>query len=155
ALDFPDDEVGVGREEATNRVSVLGGILNRLISNAKQGRVVQDGLCVMLAGAPNVGKSSLLNRLLGFERAIVAATPGTTRDLVDGTIMIDGVPVRLVDGAGLGTPLDTIDAEGMRRAKLFLQSSDLVLVVLDRSRAVSEFDRDLLQSTAGHQRLVI
>src|SRR5262249_3387722 len=101
------------------------------------------------------GKSSLLNRLLGTERAIVSPTPGTTRDLVDGTLVIDGVRVRVIDGAGLGDPTDAIDAEGMRRARRALGESDLVLVVLDRSRPLSRADRDLVHSTSDCQRVII
>ncbi len=155
ALDFPEDEVGLGRSEATRRAHDLGRTLERLVSNVRQGRAVQDGLSVMLAGAPNVGKSSLLNYLLGIERAIVSPMPGTTRDLVEGTLVIEGVPVRVVDGAGLGAPLDSIDAEGMRRAKQALASADLVLVILDRSRATSVHDRELLDDTAERDRLVV
>ena len=155
ALDFPDDEVGIGREAASSQAGDIVGEFDRLISAAQRGRAVQDGLAVMLAGAPNVGKSSLLNRLLGTERAIVSPTPGTTRDLVDGTLVIEGVAVRIIDGAGLADPLDTIDAEGMRRARQALKTSDLVLVVLDRSRPVSSVDRDLLDGTSGCRRLVI
>jgi tRNA modification GTPase len=155
ALDFPDDEIGTGRADAASQARVIIEELDRLITGARKGRAVQDGLSVMLAGAPNVGKSSLLNRLLGTERAIVSPTPGTTRDLVDGTLVIDGVPVRIIDGAGLGDPTDPIDAEGMRRARQALGTSDLVLVVLDRSRPISGVDRDLLDSTSGFQRLII
>jgi tRNA modification GTPase len=155
ALDFPEDEVGLGRSEATRRAHDLGRILERLMSNVRQGRAVQDGLSVMLAGAPNVGKSSLLNCLLGAERAIVSPMPGTTRDLVEGTLVIEGVPVRVVDGAGLGDALDSIDAEGMRRAKQALASADLVLVILDRSGPTSVHDRVLLSDTAGRDRLVV
>src|SRR6266481_4237250 len=144
ALDFPDEEIGASRPGALKGMCDLAASLERLVSAARQGRAVQDGLSVMLAGAPNVGKSSLLNRLLGSERAIVSATPGTTRDLVDGTLLIEGVPVRIVDGAGLGAPRDAIDAEGMRRARQSLIASDLVLVVLDRSRPLSVFDREIL-----------
>lgn len=155
ALDFPDDEVGPARSEATRRAVDLAAVLDRLIASARQGRAVHDGLSVMLAGAPNVGKSSLLNTLLGSERAIVSAAPGTTRDLVDGTLLLEGVPVRIVDGAGLGAPRDAIDAEGMRRAQQALIASDLVLVVLDRSRPLSIFDREILDGTGDKQRLIV
>jgi tRNA modification GTPase len=155
ALDFPEDEAGTGRADAATQASVIVEELARLITGSRGGRAVQDGLSVMLAGAPNVGKSSLLNRLLGAERAIVSPTPGTTRDLVDGTLTIEGVRVRIIDGAGLGEATDPIDAEGMRRARQTLSESDLALVVLDRSRPLSSVDRDLLDSTADYQRLII
>jgi tRNA modification GTPase len=155
ALDFADEEIGMSRPEALKGARDLVGSLARLVSDARQGRAVQDGLSVMLAGAPNVGKSSLLNALLGTERAIVSATPGTTRDLVDGAVVMRGVPVRVIDGAGLGTPRDAIDAEGMRRARQCLAESDLVLVVLDMSRTISPADDEILALTARSQRLVV
>ncbi len=141
-------------EGLTEAVELLAW-LDRFVESARQGRVIQDGLSVVLVGAPNAGKSSLLNGLLGAERAIVAASPGTTRDLVEGTVTIEGVQVRLVDGAGLGTPRDAVDAEGMRRVRLALADSDLVLVVLDVSRPLSTMDRDVLTLTATRERLVL
>lgn len=155
ALDFPDEEIGISGSEAHKRTDEMASALGRLASAGKRGRDVQEGLSVMLAGAPNVGKSSLLNMLLGIERAIVAATPGTTRDLVDGAAVMHGVPVRLIDGAGLGTPRDVIDAEGMRRARQALAESDLVIVVLDRSRPLAEADREILALTADRPRFVV
>ena len=154
-LDFPDEGLGLSRQEARKHAEDMLACLGRLIANARQGRAIQDGLTVVLVGAPNAGKSSVLNRLLGAERAIVSAVPGTTRDLVDGTVAIRGVPVRLVDGAGLGTPRDAIDAEGMRRVRQALEASDLVLVLLDMSRPISATDHDILTLTASAERLVI
>jgi len=126
-----------------------------LLTRAQRGRILDGGLTVMLAGAPNVGKSSLLNALLGRDRAIVSATPGTTRDLVDGEMIIAGVAVRLIDGAGQGTPRDLIDAEGMARSRRAAEESDLVLVVLDLSRVRVGADEDILRLTSGRPRLVV
>ena len=155
ALDFPDDEFGLSLADAGKRAMELSAKLDALARSARQNHAIQDGLAVMLTGAPNVGKSSLLNALLGTERAIVAATPGTTRDVIDGVLVVSGVPVRLADGAGLGGPQDPIDAEGMRRARKVLSECDLALVVLDRSRVVSDADREVLSATAGMDRLVV
>jgi tRNA modification GTPase len=155
SLDFPEDAVGWSRKASLVRGKEIVGRLADLLASARRGRIVDGGLTVMLAGAPNVGKSSLLNALLGRPRAIVSPSPGTTRDLVDGEIMVAGIAVRLVDGAGQGTPRDMIDAEGMARSRRATEESDLVLVVLDRSRARSEVDSDVLRLTAGRPRLVI
>ena len=155
SLDFPEDEVGWSRSDFQVRGKGIAGRLAGLLASARRGRIVDGGLTVMLAGAPNVGKSSLLNALLGRERAIVSPSPGTTRDLVDGETLIAGVAVRLIDGAGQGIPQDVIDAEGMARSRRATEESDLVLVVLDRSRARAAVDEDVLRLTAGRPRLVI
>ena len=155
ALDFPDEEIVFAPGEAAKQARALGADLGRLAGRARTGRVLQDGLTIVLTGAPNVGKSSLLNALLGRERAIVSPVPGTTRDLVDATTTLAGVPVRLVDGAGLGPARDAIDAEGMRRARGALDEADLVVVVLDRSRALDGADRDVLAVTARLERLIV
>jgi tRNA modification GTPase len=155
SLDFPEDVVGWSGEDCQVRAKEIASRLARLLQSASRGRIVDGGLMVMLAGAPNVGKSSLLNALLGRERAIVSPSPGTTRDLVDGEVIMAGVAVRLIDGAGQGVPQDAIDAEGMTRSRRATEESDLVLVVLDRSRARATVDEDVLQLTAGRPRLVI
>ncbi len=155
SLDFPEDAVGWSRAASQVRGEEIAGRLAGLLASARRGRIVDGGLTVMLAGAPNVGKSSLLNALLGRERAIVSPSPGTTRDLVDGEVIIAGVAVRLIDGAGQGMPRDVIDAEGMARSRRATEESDLVLVVLDRSRARAAVDEDVLRLTAGRPRLVI
>ena len=155
SLDFPEDAVGWSREASQVRGKEIAGRLAGLLASARRGRIVDGGLTVMLAGAPNVGKSSLLNALLGRERAIVSPRPGTTRDLVDGEMIIAGIAVRLIDGAGQGIPQDAIDAESMARSRRATEESDLVLVVLDRSRARAAVDEDVLRLTAGRPRLVI
>lgn len=131
ALDFPDDRVGLGAIDAAKLVTALVEDVTRLLAAAHDGRLIYDGLTAAIVGAPNAGKSSLLNRLMRSDRAIVSPIPGTTRDLVDGALTIDGVSVRLVDTAGLSATDDPIAAEGMRRTRRAAQESDLVLVVVD------------------------
>lgn len=155
SLDFPEEAVGPSRSAAQVRAREVGGRIAGLLASARRGRIIHGGLSVMLAGAPNVGKSSLLNALLGRDRAIVSPSPGTTRDLVEGEVIIAGVCVRLIDGAGQGIPRDVIDAEGMARSRRAIEESDLVLVVLDQSRARIAVDEDILRLTAGRPRLVV
>jgi tRNA modification GTPase len=155
ALDFPEEEIGLSRAEGVKRILDLAGRVEHLRTGARQRRAVQDGLAVMLAGSPNAGKSSLFNALLERDRAIVSPLPGTTRDLVDGSLLIGGVVVRLMDGAGLGRPSTTLDAEGMRRTRQAVEECDLVLVVLDGSRSLSTPDHEVLALTAGKEKLVV
>lgn len=151
-LDFPEEAVGLGVDAAAGRVAGLVCAVQRAVRGVRRGRLVHEGLSLAIVGPPNAGKSSLLNALVGTERAIVASTPGTTRDVVEATIAVAGVPVRLLDTAGLGVARDAIDAEGMRRTRKALEESDAVIVVLDRSRAP---DQTILDDTAHRPRVVV
>jgi tRNA modification GTPase len=151
-LDFPDERIGHDPEAARATLDRLRSEVDRWVAAARHGRVVHDGITVALVGPPNAGKSSLLNAMLGHDRAIVSAMPGTTRDIVEGTIAVAGVPVRLLDTAGLEVPRDALEAEGIRRSRLAIEESDLLLVVLDTSAAP---DQHVLAETAGRARLIV
>jgi tRNA modification GTPase len=134
ALDFPDEDIAPDAGAALRaRVANALTDIEALLATAAQGRVLREGLRTVIFGAPNVGKSSLLNRLLGFERAIVSARPGTTRDVIEETIVLHGVPVRLLDTAGLRESDDEIEQAGMERTRRALGEADLVLQVVDAS----------------------
>jgi tRNA modification GTPase len=138
-LDFPEE--GVDDYSDPELAGQLTGLLSRLETlrgAAACGRVLRDGLTLVIAGAPNVGKSSLLNRLAGYEAAIVTEEAGTTRDLVREDIVIDGMPVRAVDTAGLRVASDRIEAEGIRRARHAMAHADLLLLVRDGTAAAME-----------------
>jgi tRNA modification GTPase len=132
-LDFPEEGVGTDVADAAAGVGRLCDEARRLLLAAREGRVIQEGLVVAIVGAPNAGKSSLLNALVGRERAIVSPLPGTTRDVVEATIVIAGVPVRLLDTAGLGPPGDPVEAEGMRRTRQAMEEAHLLVFVVDGS----------------------
>lgn len=151
-LDFPEEQVGLDISEAAARVTALAREADRWRQAAGHGRVVHEGLTVALVGPPNAGKSSLLNALLGRERAIVSPIAGTTRDVLEGVIALAGVPITLLDTAGLGEPRDPIEAEGVRRSKRAIADSDLVLVVLDQSQAT---DSRVLAETDARARIVV
>ena len=151
-LDFPEEGVGHDLEAARATVSELRAEAERWLDAARRGRVVHGGLTVALVGPPNAGKSSLLNALVGHDRAIVSDVPGTTRDVVEGAIVLAGVPVRLLDTAGIETPRDVIEAEGIRRSRRAMDESELILVVFDGS---VEPDRRVLDETAGRPRVLV
>jgi len=151
-LDFPEERIGHDRDRTRATVARLQGDVDRWAAAARHGRVVHDGITVALVGPPNAGKSTLLNALLGHDRAIVSPLPGTTRDVVEGSIAVAGVLVRLLDTAGLDAPRDAIEAEGIRRSRLAMSESDLLLVVLDASAAP---DRHVLAETMGRARVLV
>ena len=134
ALDFPDDISEPDAGNLDNEISILDMESLGVLRACRRGLIAHSGLTIAIVGAPNAGKSSLFNALLGRERAIVTPEAGTTRDVVEGTIVVRGVPVRLLDTAGIGAPRDAIDAEGMRRAVLAIEESDILILVVDGSR---------------------
>jgi tRNA modification GTPase len=131
-LDFPEEEVdALHRDDACARLARLRAQLDGLLARSREGSLLRSGIQVVLAGPPNVGKSSLLNRLAGEERAIVTPIPGTTRDALRETILIEGVPLNLVDTAGLRESRDEVERLGVERAHRELARADLVLAVHD------------------------
>src|SRR5205085_7003487 len=117
-LDFPEEELDVvHRQESAERLLCVRAALEEVLARSRQGSLLRSGLHVVLAGRPNVGKSSLLNRLMGEERAIVTPVPGTTRDALREPVQIDGVPLLLVDTAGLRNSEDEIERLGMARTQ--------------------------------------
>ena len=156
SIDFPDEGyhfVDPPTVAATLR-DVVDGI-ERLIGGARLGRIIREGRQIAIVGKPNVGKSSLFNWLLGAERAIVTAIPGTTRDLLRETVDFDGVRLSLVDTAGIRDVHDEIEREGVARARHVHAVADLVFVMLDASRPLEADDEDVLTRTAPAPRLVI
>lgn len=132
AIDFPEEEVDfLSAAELARRLDAAAAEFDRIEASARQGQLLRDGIHVVLAGRPNSGKSSLLNRLAGYEAAIVTEVPGTTRDLVREQLEIDGLPVHIVDTAGLRDTSDLIEREGVRRTRGQLEVADLTLVVVD------------------------
>ena len=133
-LDFPEEELdGIHREDAAKRLVSVQFALDEVLARSRQGSLLRSGINAVLAGLPNVGKSSLLNRLAGEERAIVTPIPGTTRDALRETIHIDGVAVVLVDTAGLREPADEVERLGIARTRSELDRADVALIVHDAS----------------------
>ena len=134
ALDFPEEEIDFLREgDIAARLQGWGECLRTLLAQSTQGRLMNDGINLVIAGKPNAGKSSLLNALVGEERAIVTAQAGTTRDIVRETILIHGMPVNILDTAGLREASDLVEQEGIRRTRQALNQADLILLLRDGS----------------------
>ncbi|HZD30995.1 MAG TPA: tRNA uridine-5-carboxymethylaminomethyl(34) synthesis GTPase MnmE, partial [Candidatus Angelobacter sp.] len=158
-IDFAEDDISViPDDQILDRIAGVRAPLEQLLASFTYGKVVHEGLTLAIVGRPNVGKSSLFNRLVEHERAIVTATPGTTRDLVSETVSIGGIPVRLVDTAGIRDALDEAESIGVRKSLEALADADIVLVVLDvgaKSRIELDQDFDLVKKTEGRRRIVV
>jgi tRNA modification GTPase len=154
-IDFAEDDVDVAPEgEIARRITELTPPLAALEASFARGRVVHDGLTLAIVGRPNAGKSSLFNRLVERDRAIVTATPGTTRDLVTERIAIDGIPLELVDTAGLRETGEEVEQLGIARSREALADASLVLVVLDATQDLNDEERALLAVVEGRPALV-
>ncbi|HEY2235003.1 MAG TPA: tRNA uridine-5-carboxymethylaminomethyl(34) synthesis GTPase MnmE [Candidatus Angelobacter sp.] len=145
-IDFAEDDISVlPAAEILSRLEEVQNPLEQLRASFAYGKIVHEGLTLAIVGRPNVGKSSLFNRLVERERAIVTATPGTTRDLVTETVALGGIPIKLVDTAGIRHSTDEAESIGIRKSYEALSEADLVLVVLDSSQELSAEDRELLE----------
>ncbi|MCL5965790.1 MAG: tRNA uridine-5-carboxymethylaminomethyl(34) synthesis GTPase MnmE [Deltaproteobacteria bacterium] len=156
SIDFADEEDVPQAEpkQLEERVSELSEALDRLAGSYAAGHRLRDGATVAIAGRANVGKSLLLNRIAGEERAIVTEIPGTTRDYVSAEVALGGIPVRLVDTAGLREPGDPVEREGVRRAREIVAQADLVLFVLDRGRPAGKEDVEAYRDVAERSHLL-
>ena len=155
-IDFAEDDVSV-MPDATilTRMNDVRAPLEQLSATFAYGKIVHEGLTLAIVGRPNVGKSSLFNRLVERERAIVTATPGTTRDLVSETVALGGIPVKLVDTAGIRDALDEAESIGIRKSMEALADADLVLVVVDASQGETAEDAELLRQAEGRAMVVV
>ena len=155
-IDFAEDDISVlPADQILQRIAVVRAPLEELANSFAYGKIVHQGLTLAIVGRPNVGKSSLFNRLVERERAIVTATPGTTRDLVTETVAIAGIPVKLVDTAGIRRALDEAESIGIEKSKEALADADLVLVVFDSSQPLAEEDQQLLTQVEGRPAIVV
>ncbi len=154
-IDFAEDDVSVMPDAAIlSHIAAVRTPLEQLSASFAYGKIVHEGLTLAIVGRPNVGKSSLFNRLVERDRAIVTATPGTTRDLVSEMVAIGGIPVTLVDTAGIRDALDEAESLGIRKSMEALADADLVLVVLDASQGETAEDAELLR-LAEHRPVIV
>jgi tRNA modification GTPase len=155
-IDFAEDDVDITPDaQILARIDTIAAPLTELSRTFEQGRIVHSGLALAIVGRPNVGKSSLFNRLLERERAIVTAMPGTTRDLVTDTVAIGGIPIQLVDTAGLRDSVDEAETIGIQKSREALADADLVLIVLDAASDLRSDEADLIASIEGRRAIVV
>src|SRR3954470_4621089 len=155
-VDFAEDDVPVlASAIIVERITEVRAGLAELARSFAYGKLVHEGLTLAIVGRPNVGKSSLFNRLVERERAIVTATPGTTRDLVSETVAIGGIPVRLIDTAGIRTAHDEAESIGIKKSYEALADADLVLVVFDASQERTKEDDELMAQAEGREAIVV
>jgi tRNA modification GTPase len=149
-IDFVEEDIEfVGRDELMKVLRETADVVGAALNSSRTGRVLREGARVVIVGRPNVGKSSLLNRLLGDSRAIVTNTPGTTRDVIEETVRFDGCTLSLVDTAGLRETSDEIEREGMRRTEAAVRDADLLIIVIDATDLIQTarlFDTTLFDS---------
>jgi tRNA modification GTPase len=155
-IDFPEEDIdaGPGLTASEEIAGVLAGI-DRILASGVCGRILRDGFATAIVGRPNVGKSSLLNALLKHDRAIVTDIPGTTRDVLEEYLNISGVPLRILDTAGIRHSHDIVEQEGVRRTLGAIHAADIVLVVLDGSRELTEEDRRVLDEVKNKIAILI
>jgi len=154
-IDFPEEEIEpISLEKMKQNLSGMIHQMEGWIASYEEGKIFREGISCAIIGKTNVGKSSLLNVLLKEERAIVTPIPGTTRDVIEEVVNIFGIPVRLMDTAGLRKAMDSIEQEGVKRARERVADSDFVLLILDGSRPLDADDMEIFQEIKGKKKVV-
>lgn len=156
AIDYPDEDLEeVTTEDIAEIVNTCRLAVDKLLKTSDSGRIIRDGIATAIVGRPNVGKSSLLNRLAREDRAIVTDIAGTTRDVIEECVELDGIVLRLMDTAGIRETVDTVEKIGVERSRMAVEQADLVLVVLDAVAGLSDDDRRILKMTEDKPRIVL
>lgn len=155
-IDYPDEDLkDLTRHEMETELSEIEKILHALLETSKKGRIIKDGIRTAIVGKPNAGKSSLLNTLLQEERAIVTDIPGTTRDTIEESISLSGIPLILMDTAGIRKTENKVEKIGIERARESMEKADLVLMVIDSSKELEESDKKLLEEISKRKAVVL
>ncbi len=155
-INFPEDDIdSQTHDDIYIRIELEKHRVENLLATSNNGRLLKEGMRVVLCGKPNVGKSSLLNALLKQQRAIVTHIAGTTRDVLEEDAQIKGIPLNLIDTAGILEPRDLIEEEAIKRSHLYIQNADLVLLVLDNSTGIEEQDRILIEQIKDRNVIVV
>ena len=155
-IDYPEytDNLVITEGLLKEKLAVISGELDSLVKGAKYGKIVNNGINVAIVGKPNVGKSSILNHLLDEQKAIVTDIAGTTRDIIEGTISLNGIEVNLIDTAGIHETSDLVESLGVQKSLESIENADVVLLVLDGSREVDDEDKDLLNKVPKDKTII-
>ena len=154
-LDYPDEDIeDFELENYADTLQNNANALNSILKTHTQGKLLRQGVAAAIVGRPNVGKSSLLNAIAGYDRVIVTDIPGTTRDTVEETVLLGRTKLRLIDTAGIRETADTVEAIGVERSKQAIEHADLVLFVCDGSSPLTDEDRDILKLCQGHEKAI-
>ena len=154
-IDFPEENLQQDTAGITQGITSIAKELTKLLDNASAGRILREGIAVVICGKPNVGKSSLLNALLKKERSIVTSVAGTTRDTVEEMIDIKGIPVRIVDTAGILSARDLIEKKAVKRSREYIKLADLVIILFDASSKLEDGDRKLIQEVKNRNVIAV
>ncbi|MFH1709624.1 MAG: tRNA uridine-5-carboxymethylaminomethyl(34) synthesis GTPase MnmE [bacterium] len=155
SIDFPDEVPDIDTKKAGKTLKSAINTINKLIDTAELGKIYREGVSIAIVGKPNVGKSSLLNALIREERAIVTDEPGTTRDIVEETLNIKGIPARVLDTAGIRHSRSKTEKLGIDRALKAIDAADMVLLLVDISQALTREDLDLIARTKDNKRMIV
>ena len=156
SIDYPDEDYEeVTYEELERDANKIKKEIEILLSTADRGKILRDGLNTVILGKPNVGKSSLLNAILTENRAIVTDIPGTTRDIIEEYVNIDGIPLKIIDTAGIRDTEDLVEQIGVDRAKDTIKDADLIIAVFDASRKLSQEDYDIINLIKDKKSIII
>jgi tRNA modification GTPase len=155
-IDFPEEDIEpISLKDMNNRSLKIKKALEKLVHSSKYGLILREGLRTAIIGRPNVGKSSLLNALLEKDRAIVTEAPGTTRDVIEEYLNIKGLPLRIMDTAGIRSVEDIAEQEGVRRSLKAIEDADLVLLVIDGSKSLHKTDEELIKKSENKNRILV
>lgn len=156
-IDYPEytDIYVTTNENIKNEVDYIEKSLNDILKNSVDGEIIKTGIKTAIIGRPNVGKSSILNRLLDYDKAIVTNIPGTTRDLVEGSILIDGVTFNLIDTAGIRETDDIVERHGVNKSLEQIEEANLVILVLNNNEEITDYDKDLIEKSKNKKRIIV
>lgn len=156
SIDFPEDDIeDIAKENAYKKISAIKMRIEDMLSTFKTGRILRDGLMTAIIGKPNVGKSSLLNALLREDRAIVTDIPGTTRDSLEEYANIGGVPIRIIDTAGIRDTEDKVEQIGVEKSVSYIEKADLILALFDGSKELSAEDEEIIELLKGKEGIIL